>query len=135
MIAHIRSIARRFDTVLVEGAGGLLSPLGENFSTRDWITALRAEVVIVGRNQLGVANHLRLTLEALPPRAAAGAKIVLMSPPRASPASRTNPALLREFISPALLTVLPWRAGEKDGRNGSGRHDARLQRALRTLLR
>ena len=108
VITHIRSIARRFDTVLVEGAGGLLSPLGENFSTRDWITALRAEVIIVGRNQLGVANHLRLTLEALPPRAAAGAKIVLMSPSRPTAASRTNPALAREFFPNQPVVVLPW---------------------------
>src|SRR5689334_12820132 len=51
VLAHIRAITRRFDTIIVEGAGGLLSPLGENFSTRDWITALRTEVIIVGRNQ------------------------------------------------------------------------------------
>ena len=110
VLAHVRSIARRFDIVLVEGAGGLLSPLGEDFSTRDWITALRAEVIVVGRNQLGLANHLRLTLEALPPRAAAGAKIVLMSPPRATAASRTNPGLVRELFSKQPVVVLPWCA-------------------------
>ena len=135
VIAHIRSIARRFDIVLVEGAGGLLSPLGENFSTRDWITALRAEAIVVGSNQLGVANHLRLTLEALPARAAAGAKIVLMSPPRPTAASRTNPELIKEFIGTASLAVLPWRGVVKDGKDGSGKDGARLQRALRQLLR
>ncbi len=131
VFAHIRSIARRFGIVLVEGAGGLLSPLGEDFSTRDWITALRANVIIVGRNQLGVANHLRLTLEALPPRAAAGAKIVLMSPPRATTASRTNPELLREFLRPKALTLLPWCEPTKDGK--PPRHP-QLRQALQALL-
>ncbi len=135
VIKHIRSIARRFDIVLVEGAGGLLSPLGEKFSTRDWITALRAEVIVVGRNQLGVVNHLRLTREALPPRAAAGAKIVLMSPPRPTAASRTNLELVRELIRPASLAVLPWRGGVKDRKDGSVEGDAPLQKALRALLR
>jgi dethiobiotin synthetase len=125
VLAHIRSIARRFDTVIIEGAGGLLSPLGENFNTRDWITTLRTEVIIVGRNQLGVANHLRLTLEALPSSCVAQAKVVLMSPPRATPASRTNPELVREFTRPAPLVIMPWCRGAKA--------DARVRRALRSL--
>ena len=109
VIAHIRSIARRFDIVLVEGAGGLLSPLGDKFSTRDWITALRTEVVVVGRNQLGVVNHLRLTLEALPTTTGARTKIVLMSPPRADTASRTNLALVKELLPAQPVVALPWR--------------------------
>ena len=132
VITHIRSIARRFDIVLVEGAGGLLSPLGENFSTRDWITALRAEVIVVARNQLGVVNHLRLTLEALPPACAARAKVVLMSPPRASAASRTNPALVQEFIGTAPWVVLPCR---KTMDPAVAAKDARVRRVLRQLFR
>ena len=124
IIAHIRAMARRFDIVLVEGAGGLLSPLGEKFSTRDWIKALRAEVIIVGRNQLGVANHLRLTMEALPARADARAKIVLMSPAVADAASRMNPALVRELFPSHPVIVLPWRAVA----------EARPPRSLRSLL-
>lgn len=131
VLAHIRSIARRFDTVLVEGAGGLLSPLGEKFSTRDWITALRAEVIVVGRNQLGVANHLRLTLEALPPSSAARTKVVLMSPPRATAASRTNPTLVQEFIGTMPLVALPWR---ETADAAVAVKDARVRRALRQLF-
>jgi dethiobiotin synthetase len=131
VLAHIRFIARRFDIVLVEGAGGLLSPLGEKFSTRDWITALGAGVIVVGRNQLGVANHLRLTMEALPSSCAARAKVVLMSPPRASAVSRTNPALVREFIGSAPLVVLPWRRTTDSALAVKG---ARIRRALRQLF-
>src|SRR5580692_10831432 len=42
VLARIRAMQKRFDVLLVEGAGGLLSPLGENFSSRDLIVALRA---------------------------------------------------------------------------------------------
>src|SRR5487761_2264526 len=42
VVARIRPLQKRFDVVLVEGAGGLLSPLGENFNARDLIAALRA---------------------------------------------------------------------------------------------
>jgi len=108
VVAHVHAIAHRFDTVLVEGAGGLLSPLGEGFSTRELIAALSAEVLIVAKNQLGVVNHVRLTLEALPPIVAARTPIVLMSPARHNVVSRSNPGLLKEFVGEAHMSELPW---------------------------
>jgi dethiobiotin synthetase len=106
--SHIHTIALRFSIVLVEGAGGLLSPLGENFSTRELIAALTADVIVVARNQLGVVNRTRLTLEALPPLTRARAKVVLISPQRSTAASRTNIALLSEFIGEGHIVALPW---------------------------
>ena len=61
------------ESLIVEGAGGLLSPLGEDFDSRDLITTLRATPIIVCPNRLGAVNLLRLTLAALP-RAAARAE-------------------------------------------------------------
>ena len=66
VLAHIRATQKKFDVTLVEGAGGLLSPLGENFDSRDLMAALRATPIIVAQNKLGAVNHLLLTLEALP---------------------------------------------------------------------
>ena len=57
---------KRFDVLLIEGAGGLLSPLGENFNSRDLIVALRATPIVVAQNRLGAVNQVLLTLEALP---------------------------------------------------------------------
>ena len=37
VVAHLSAIQERFDVLLVEGAGGLLSPLGEDFNSRDLI--------------------------------------------------------------------------------------------------
>ena len=37
VLAHVRAMQKRFDVLLVEGAGGLLSPLGEDFNSRDLI--------------------------------------------------------------------------------------------------
>jgi dethiobiotin synthetase len=115
VVAHIHGISQRFQFVLVEGAGGLLSPLGEYFSTRELIGALGAEVLIVARNQLGAVNHVRLTLEALPPIIAARARVVLMSPARHNTASRTNPKLLGEFMPAEHVLEFPFRtrAGER----------------------
>ncbi|MGW8258115.1 MAG: dethiobiotin synthase [Thermoguttaceae bacterium] len=54
----------RSDIVLVEGAGGLLSPLGENDSVADLARDLGFPLIIVARNALGTINHTLLTLHA-----------------------------------------------------------------------
>lgn len=98
---------RRSNVVLIEGAGGLLSPLGEDFTARDLIVRLNAALIIVGPNKLGVVNHLLLTLEALPRPAARQASIVLMPPGQENAASRTNAKLLAERIDPERVLVFP----------------------------
>ena len=110
IVAHARSLARRCEVLLVEGAGGLLSPLGEGFDTRHLIARLRAAPVIVAANRLGVINHLRLTLEVIPAATARYARIVLMNPRRPDAATRTNAGLLGEFFDPARVLLLPWLA-------------------------
>ena len=111
-LTHIRKVQKRFDVILVEGAGGLLSPLGEKFDSRDLIVALRATPIIVATNKLGVVNQLLLTLEALPPAAIKTARIVLMSPPKPDAASKNNPNLLAEYFEAKRIFSLPW-LGEK----------------------
>jgi len=95
VLEHVRALQKKFDVTLVEGAGGLLSPLGADFDSRDLLAALRATPVIVAQNKLGAVNHLLLTLEALPKALRAQARMVLMSPPKPDAASAANAVLLR----------------------------------------
>lgn len=108
VVAHIQRVAERFDVTIVEGAGGLLSPLGEDFDSRDLIQALKAAPVIVCPNKLGAVNQVRLVLEALPRRAAQQARVVLVTQAKPDSASRSNLALLKEFVKPAQIRTLPW---------------------------
>ncbi len=110
VVAQIRRVAKRFEVVVVEGAGGLLSPMGEDFDSRDLIAALKATPVIVGSNKLGAVNQVRLVLAALPRGTARRARIVLVNPPKPDAASRTNLELLREFVAAEQLRVMPWLA-------------------------
>jgi dethiobiotin synthetase len=52
VLAHVRAMQKRFDVLLIEGAGGLLSPLGENFDSGDLIAALGALPLVVARTGL-----------------------------------------------------------------------------------
>ena len=130
-LAHIRGLQKRFDLLVVEGAGGLLSPLGENLNSRDLITALRATPIIVAPNKLGVMNHLLLTLEALPENLRAKARVVLVMPPKPDAASKTNADLLAEFFDAKRIFSLPWLGKNFDVEPALKK--ARVQRVLRAL--
>lgn len=108
IVEHVRSRQEGFDVTLVEGAGGLLSPLGKKFDSRDLILALDADPIIVAPNRLGVVNHLLLTLEALPKKFRARAKVVLVSPARPDFAAATNADLLAEYFPAGRIVSLPW---------------------------
>ena len=110
IVLHARKLQKNWEVLLLEGAGGLLSPLGENMDSRDVIVALRAVPLIVGPNTLGVVNHLRLTLAALPTALRSRAIVVLMSPDKPDAATRTNSRLLSEYMAPGNIVCLPWLA-------------------------
>jgi dethiobiotin synthetase len=130
---QVRKMQNRFDVVLVEGAGGLLSPLGVDFDSCDLLAALRATPVVVGPNRIGVVNQVLLTLGALPRSVAAKARVVLMSPPRPDVSTKTNAGLLAEFFDAKRIFELPWLGGRWVAEEALA--DPRVRRALRGLMK
>jgi dethiobiotin synthetase len=85
VVDAVREEAKTHDLVLVEGAGGLLVPMGVRPSGQPWTLAdlavsLGAPAVVVVRAGLGTLNHTALTLEALE-RRAVPARVVIGSWP------------------------------------------------------
>jgi dethiobiotin synthetase len=113
VLRHLRRARRRFDVIVIEGAGGLLTPLGEAFDARDLVAGLRALPVVVCPNRLGAVNQARLVLAALPPWASARAVVVLVNQLQPDLSSRTNAGLLREWVGPGRVLVLPWLGRRK----------------------
>lgn len=58
-------LASRYDRVLVEGAGGLMVPLTEDFLTIDYVAQKRYPIVFVTSGKLGSINHTLLSFEAI----------------------------------------------------------------------
>lgn len=54
-----------YETVLIEGAGGICVPLYGNYLTIDYIAEHHIETVVVTNGQLGSINHTLLTLNML----------------------------------------------------------------------
>lgn len=133
VLAHVRTMQKRFNVLLVEGAGGLLSPLGENFDSRDLIAALRATPIVVCPNRLGAVNQVLLTLAALPRSASCRARVVLMSPSKPDASTSTNVSLLAEFLDAKRIFCLPRLGGRFDPEKVL--KDSRIRRTFRVLVK
>lgn len=97
-LAEIDRVRAKGFPLLIEGAGGLLSPLGEAFDLLDIIKAIDAKVVLVGANQLGVLNHVLLSARLLQ-----NFEVVLMRFGEADESAKTNASLLRELLPGAAV--------------------------------
>ena len=125
MLAFLRASSQSCDLLLVEGAGGLLSPMGEGFDARDLIVALKARPWIVCPNRLGAVGQSRLVLESLSPAVRKRAQVVLVDPAGASrdASTRSNRALLAEWAAEDRLHRFPFlkaldQAVRRDGFTG-----------------
>ena len=58
-------LSRRYDAVLLEGAGGLMVPLTRQYLTIDYAADRGCPLVFVTSGRLGSINHLLLSLEAV----------------------------------------------------------------------
>lgn len=58
-------LAHRYDDVLIEGAGGLMVPITDDFMAIDYAVTRRLPVALVTNSKLGSINHTVLSLEAL----------------------------------------------------------------------
>lgn len=92
--------------LLLEPAGGVMVPVGNDEKFIDWATRLKIPAVVVGRGGLGTLNHLLLTCEALLSRGWI-LPAVFLNPgvDRAFEAAEENAAVLRRFL-PMPVEVL-----------------------------
>ena len=107
-------LASRYSCVVIEGAGGLLVPIGKDWDMRDLIGRIGLPVVLVGRAGLGGVNHALLTLEGLRQHHCAIVAVVLNETALAvTPAQQeqcaSTVALLRERAGVPVLGPLPYQ--------------------------
>lgn len=104
------ALRRRYDHLLVEGAGGLLVPLRDDYNNADLALDLEAELIIVCRLGLGTINHTLLTIEAARCR---GLKIkgIIFSDTDPRPknlAAKTNPMQIERLSGVKVLGTIPY---------------------------
>jgi dethiobiotin synthetase len=128
LVERARAGASADETLVVEGVGGLLVPLADNFTVRDLAVELALPLVIAASPGLGTINHTLLTIEAA--RAARlDVAAVVLTPwsSRPSPMEHSNRetiarlggvevAELDKIVNPDIAglahagSCLPWRS-------------------------
>lgn len=131
VLQFLEQAKKACDVLLVEGAGGLLSPLGEGFSSRELIVAMKATPIIVCPNRLGAINLSRLVLEALPTAPRKRSQVALVSRPHADSSTQTNAAMIREFAGGNAVHEFPWLGSIVN--TAAVKLDGKLKRALQRL--
>lgn len=95
--------------ILVESAGGLLTPYAPGLTTADLAAELRLPVLLVARNALGTINHSALTIAELRRRDLPLAGLVLVdTTPEATADRLTNAALIESVAGVRPLGTLPF---------------------------
>lgn len=94
----------RVEHLLVEGAGGLLSPLSDHSNNADVAVRWGFPVLIIARAGLGTLNHSLLTIEAAQKRGLRVAGVVFNCPPGVS---ADDPSLPYNREDLARLTNVP----------------------------
>jgi dethiobiotin synthetase len=99
--------SERADFLVVEGAGGLLSPLTESECVADVAASFGLPLIIVARLSLGTINHTLLTIEAAHSRNLPIAGIVLnQAVPADDDASQaSNPGELQKRCAVPILAI------------------------------
>jgi malonyl-CoA O-methyltransferase len=88
--------------IVVEGAGGVLVPLGGGATMAELMARLGLPALLVARGTLGTINHSLLSLEALRARRVPVAGVVLVGP-----ATAANAEAIARLGRVAILGVLP----------------------------
>jgi len=96
------------DVILVEGAGGWLAPLNEEYDIADLAKVLQISVIMVVAIRLGCINHARLTFNAIQSSGVKCAGWLAVCVNSEMSKQQDNIAMIKNKVSAPLLGVLPY---------------------------
>ncbi len=109
-------LLKDYDTVLIEGAGGLLVPIRGLYTMLDYAVEHRLPLILVTNPKLGSVNHTLLSLEVCRHRRAQVAYLVYNHYPETSPeiTADTREVFLRylaEYLPACKFEEVPFQSG------------------------
>jgi dethiobiotin synthetase len=107
ILAAYKSLLKKHDLTVVEGAGGIMVPYYKRSLFLDLMKDMRVPIVIVSRPGLGTINHTLLTVEAAKRKGikTLGVIINYSSKTKKGPSEKTNPQVIAHV---PILGVVPY---------------------------
>ncbi len=95
--------------LLVEGIGGIMTPITKNYFVADLIKEMGLETIIISRSTLGTINHTVMTIEMcnkyqIPVKGL----IINYFDDRGGPAEKNAPSTLHEVTGLPILGIIPF---------------------------
>jgi dethiobiotin synthetase len=113
LLEYVNAVAARYEAIVVEGAGGLLVPLGDDWTIADLVRDLALPLLVVARAGLGTVNHAALTVHAARGLGLEPVGVVLNGP--VDDTTPENARLIERIADVPVLGHLPQLDGELTG--------------------
>jgi dethiobiotin synthetase len=116
IISAFQTLSKRHEFMIVEGAGGIMTPLSANYTYLDLAKKLGLPVLIVARPGLGTINHTLLTIAALRGRKISIAGIVInyAQDVKSGLAEKTNPEVIEKISGIRIIGIMSHGSGKFD---------------------
>jgi len=102
-------LATRHEVMLVEGAGGLMVPIADDYLMADLIKEMNLELIIVARLGLGTINHTLLTINQARAKGLSIKGVIFndIQGGKAGVAEKTNPDTIGRLSGVPVLGIIP----------------------------
>ena len=110
ILAAYQQLKQKHDIVLVEGAGGLVVPLRDDYFVADLVRELNLGLLVIARPGLGTINHTLLTIEEARRKGLEVRGVIfseISSRKRGIP-ERTNPREIAKLSGVLVLGTIPY---------------------------
>lgn len=133
VVAWIETHRERDKVVIVEGAGGVMTPIAETYTFLDVSKTLAAGLVVVVRNRLGAINQARMCYETGKRHRAGHGVVVLSGDREADCSTKTNRQAIAQFCPGWDVLELPF-VGETSPREGFATIAKKYEKPLAQIL-
>lgn len=113
--AIVEWCAAQAGSILIEGVGGVMSPVTDEETVLDWIAALRCPALLVGGSYLGAISHTLTALETLRARGVPIAAIVVNESADGIDLDETKETLRKFAYGMPIVSVRRSTAAEQVG--------------------
>ncbi|MBN2196654.1 MAG: dethiobiotin synthase [Polyangiaceae bacterium] len=107
LVDRVRGLVAKAEIALVEGAGGLLSPITWEHDLTDLGRALEARVLLVASDRLGTINHTRMALRVVAERSLDLTGVVFDAPREVDASTGSNAVALVRLAPNIRVITLP----------------------------
>jgi dethiobiotin synthetase len=107
---NFQKLKDKHDMLLVEGIGGIMTPLSRNYFVADMIKNMGLETIIVTRSNLGTLNHTMMTVKICREYEISIKGIIINNydEKKRDPIEKIAPSTIHEITEIPILGVLPF---------------------------